>query len=396
MEIRVNAPISHSANIGFGFAFCVEESINKIENKGFWGTLFKTITPRFGDKKHKQDFDDTIAICEFIKNTHETNLLNGLVIQINRPTKFSKLMTKVGLFLETKFMEMGRKIQCAYSDSVALAFCNENTGLIVLGFDILDKDKLTATFKNKISRQDTLAFIMFHEFSHCFEIKHDLTNNYDEKHLGFKKILKLLTNYSQEDVLKLNVELIRNGFNISFNKDDMLNIADINSAYIESYADVGAILLYKNYLIHRNEYNPDRFKSFIQAVVEGRSEIFKTQQHGKSIGYATFLAIEKLFDKNLMQEVDILSAHSMPQDLIHQIASLASIQSVSEILSIKMQTQEKVVRLISKVSQFYSIPNSHNDFNIGQPNLVMIKKIDDLTSENFINNKGRYKKLFLS
>lgn len=392
MEIRINNPIASSSKANFGFSFTQEESLNKKENNAFLGKFLRKITPKDSSQQFNADLENSFDVLNFVKSHYDKSVLENIVVQLNVPTKFSKLLSRTGVYLESKIENLGKKIQCAYENNIAIAFFNGNRGLIMLGLGILDENKITATLSKTLSRKEILSFTILHELSHCLEAKNDMVVNYDNIHLGFKNVADTLKKYAMDGISNLNDMLIKNGADLSFNKEDLKNMKDLHAVYIESYADLSAIMLYKNYMLSQNTYSEEKFNNFIMGVSDTRKEIFLAQDKiNKDIGYATFLAIEKLFDKNLMQEINILENMVIPNDLIHQIASLAAIQSCSELISIKIEHDEKFKNLIEKLSMFQITEDA--GYPVGNVDFDKMKKIDEITSEKFSQNKEGYKKL---
>lgn len=392
MEIRINNPVVNSTKASFGFSFSQEELLNKKENNALLGKFLKKLTPRDSNKQLDEDLDNALDVLNFINSNCDKNILNNIVVQINVPSKFSKLISKTGLYIESKIENLGKKLQCAYEDNIALAFFNGKRGLVMLGLGILDENPITLELAKNLNRKEILSFTILHELSHCFEAKNDMIINYDNIHLGFKNVTDTLKKYAINGVADLNNMLTEKGADVSFDKEDLQNMKDLHAIYIESYADLSAIMLYKNYMLKNNIYTEDKFNNFILGVSDTRKEIFLTQNKcNKNLGYATFLSIEKLFDKNLMQEINILDNSVIPNDLIHQIASLAAIQSCSELISLKIENDEKFKALIEKLSMFQITEDM--GYPVGDVDFDKMKKIEEITSEKFSYNKEEYKKL---
>lgn len=338
MKIKLNSSANLTlpealSNVDLSYGFTLYDSQKQTtsritENNSFSMKLLAKIDKFLGVQEESQNFTEVIAhATQHLNNTLDTDLLKDTSVQLNNKTSLTMIFRNLGVFSQ------------ALNPYKAQAHSLQKQ--IVMGPDSIKATLANQTLKNKYSINITNEKTFFHEFAHVME-KHFL--DIKERHFSefMENIYIKLTKLNMPSYIEKTDKELAKKQDSKFLPVNQHLFHNLHILISEIYADVGGLLLQRNYEIEKGMYNSEKFKQYIEDIklyrIEEHIEIEQklpsvnaknTIQYLNNINHLTAPGVDGLFEK-----IDALDTQMLSASEINKIAQKSVEQGMARTLLI--------------------------------------------------------------
>lgn len=266
---------------GFSYYCNTTNSIKSVNSENKWQikilSQIEKLKNSFNSisEKEKDIISTILESCNFFHKYQEASNTK-LSVQINTNTSLED-----SLYKSSKIIIEQNKNTFIKGINASSAFVYTKEKIVFIGIEKFSKtDLYLDLLKPKFSRKDMVNYVLFHEFAHAFQQENIEKYNEGINNFSFDNIKNNLMILSDNKHYLPFQDFLMKDFNKS--KESQINktgfycppknfIDTLNSVYIETYADVYAMLLIRNKNIHDNVYEPKSFNEQITKLSEART-----------------------------------------------------------------------------------------------------------------------------
>jgi hypothetical protein len=269
MKIKINTSTNLTlsealSDVDLSYGFTMYDKNNRpktlSENDSFAVKLLSKLDKFFGTPQASKDFTHIIAkATQYLNNTLGQDVLQGTTVQINNKSGLTSMLRTYGILANTLDPHQ--------------AHASILSKKIVMGENYIKVHSSRRLLVDKYSEEKIHENTLFHEFSHTMEI-----HFYNKNEIHYNDLidgtLSRLNQYNQIEYINKLDKKLKEEQGEKFIPVERNFFKELYVLRGEIYADVGALLLERNYEIEKGTYNPEQFKQYIEDI-----KTYRTHEH---------------------------------------------------------------------------------------------------------------------
>lgn len=360
-----NPSFLKNIDIQYGFSYITKPDykLKIINSKNSWSVLvLKNLNKmRFLFKKklneNKETFEYIIDSASFIKKKYKEESEN-LHIQTNED---NSLTTNYSYILGKRNINDEDLITQLLSGNVSEVYTHNKN--IFLGLDFFKPEKEFYYLLNlKLSKNEVVDFIVFHEFYHCVDVMNKNSTNAEQLNIIdnlFNNLHYLSISDGIENLYYLDEEN-KLGEKVKVSKVAAKMIKLLNYLSEETYADTSSLLLMRNKAILNKTYVVSDFESKVKQVSYTRNflknQYFKSDRMLESLSCIHFTSpgIEQL-----IEDMKDLPLKELSNKEIHDISKKCSQTALAKVLLTLIDTYGFILPQLNKILKIEHYYENH-------------------------------------
>lgn len=389
MKIKINSSASITLDealkdVDFSYGFTMyndkrQRTQRFTDDKSFALKMLAKIDNFLGVSKESQEFTDTIArATQHLNNTLGQEVLEHTSVQLNNKSTITEMLRDFGILSRTldphkAHVHLGQK-------------------QIVMGPDFTKYHSASQKLIEKYDAKKMYEQTLFHEFAHTMEL-----HFYDKKEFHLSEIihgvLTRIHDYNQPPYIERINNKLKETQKEDFFKVDERLFKELCSLRAEIYADIGAVLLERNYDLEKGVYHVEKFKQYIEDVKTYRNDehasVKKTvtsetpkqiEKYLTTINHLSTFGMDGLFDR-IKEFGDKPLNESEINKIAHQSIDQGMARALLTLYHLNDNTEKQMKRFIN------CFLNSKNEFVNMSENLnhepIILNKLKACAGENW-------------
>lgn len=339
------------------------------EKDSFFTRMVKKVDKVYSGKHQLSDEEKEIIrnvsdVSKYLSSQVDASVVDNLKIQLNVNTPFNELVMKNPAIIGVNKSKTD-SLQKDMGTSATHIYPKQ--GNMFIGLDAFKPgEELSDALHQHISLKENVEFTIFHEISHGVEYQNK-RNHHDIPEGPIENILGSLDHLKYRDNLHLVNQSIKESYpDGNYAPIDAHIAENLSILKGEIYADVGGLLLQRNYKISKGEFSPESTHRMVEGVSQSRKAIFEANDHIDSaliLNHHTSPGLDALKD-----DLDDLPERELLADEIHALAQKYTKAGMAKTIKTMIAAENQLI------PQLKSLASMRVDLN---PNSKAPLKVDD-------------------